>query len=244
MAVTMNRIIDIHNHSLPFVDDGAKSLEEAIDNINYLKSLGITDIILTSHYILNSKYNATLSKREEIYQELKKSLDNDINIYLGNELFITDSKTILKLLQNKEITTLNNSRYLLIEFPINSKLNHIDQIICELNDNGIVPIIAHPERYPYFDRHLDELKNILEYNVLLQCNIESINGKYGKTAKKLLKKLLKENMVSFLATDFHHQSLSNLEKAFKKINKILSLEQLDILLNKNPLQVLNNGEIF
>lgn len=243
MATIMNKIIDIHNHSLPGVDDGARTLEEAISNIRYLASLGVNDIVLTSHYILNSKYNSSVSAREEILKELKEhTKDLEVNLYLGNEVFISDSKTILKLLAKKEITTINNSKYLLIEFPLNHKINHLDEIICELNEAGITPIIAHPERYTYFARDITKLKELLEYDCLLACNIESISGVYGDTSKKLIKKLLKENLVNILATDYHHYN-KFLTKSLKKLSKILSEEQLEVLLYTNPKKIIENERL-
>lgn len=242
MAVIMNKMIDIHNHSLPSVDDGAKDLTEAIINIKYLKSLGFTDIILTSHYNPFINYTKTVIERKNILQELKQATkDLNINLYLGNEVFINDSNTIINLLNTNKITTLNCSKYLLIELPFTQKICHLEDIICELNEIGIIPIIAHPERYSYYN--LEDFKNLLEYNCLFQCNIASIAGYYGANAKKKIKELLNADLVSFLATDFHHQKDNYLEKSFKKLSKYLSSEKINKLLYENPLKVLENNKM-
>lgn len=242
MVMPTNKIIDIHNHSLP-VDDGAKNIEEAIINLKYLKELGVTDVVLTSHYIEKTKYQDSVLKRKELIKELKDRIkDLNINLYLGNEVFITTS--ILELLNMGEITTLNGSNYLLIEFPLTHQIANIEEIICELNEMKIVPIIAHPERYVYYQKDYDKLEKVLEYNCLLQCNIESFIGKYGKSAQKLLKKLLKEDKVSILATDLHNINNSRyLEKALKKLNKKIEPKKLEDLLYNNPKKVLENSII-
>lgn len=241
----MDKIIDLHNHSLPGVDDGAQNLEEAIANIEYLKSLGISDIVLTSHYILNSHYDVSVSRREDILTRLKNQFDNDnINLYLGNEVYISDSSSILDLLDRREITTLNGSRYLLIELPLHQSVRHIDRLLCDLNDKGITPIIAHPERYRFLQKDNKKIYDLLEYDCLLQCNLGSINGQYGRQAKKLVKWLLKKNLVSFIATDFHHVKKQNkLDKSLKKLNKIISSKQMEKLLYDNPKLVLENEKI-
>jgi len=241
----MNKMVDLHNHSLPSVDDGAKTMEEAIDNIKYLKKNGIKEIILTSHYIVNSNYNANLKTRKKIYNSLVEKLNSkDIKLYLGNEVFINDSETILNLLKKKEIATLNDSKYLLVEFPLNYKVRHLDNIICELNDAGYIPIIAHPERYINYQKNYNKLKDLLEYNCLLQCNLGSILGEYGRSAKKLFKKLIKDDVVTFIATDFHHiTDEAKFEKAFKKLNKLVSPEKLKDLIENNPKLVLKNKDI-
>ncbi len=242
MAAIMNKIIDIHNHSLPLVDDGAKSFDEAIENITYLKTLGINDIILTSHHNPNIKSTKKVEDRLSILEELKlatKSLN--VNLYLGNEVFVNDTNTLRELLNNRSITTLNNSKYLLLELPFSQKVHHIENIICELNELGITPIIAHPERYFYYD--IADIKKLLEYNCLIECNLTSLVGCYGSDAKKKIKKYLKNGLVSFLATDFHHYKDNKLEIALKKLTKYITEEEKNNLLYNNPLQVLQNNNI-
>lgn len=242
MAIT-NRIIDIHNHSFPNVDDGAKSFEEAVENIKYLKSIGVTDIVLTSHYIINSKYQSSINSRLPILKKLQ-DLDLGVNLYLGNEVFISEATTLINLVKSGATSTINNSRYLLIEFPRSQVIQHLDKIICELNEAGITPIIAHPERYSYYWENFDKLKELLEYDCLFQCNIESIAGKYGSNAKKALKKMLKEGMVSILATDFHHKETNKyLEKSLKKVTKLIGTERLATLLVERPLKIISNKTI-
>lgn len=245
MDTTMVKIIDLHNHTLPGVDDGAKTIEEAVKNIEYLSKRGVEKIVLTSHYIVNSKYDSNVEKRSEILETLKaETSDLNVEIYLGNEVFVTDAETLLDLIKRGEITTLNKSKYLLIELPLNQRMHNIENIICELNDHGYVPIIAHPERYIYIQKDYRRIRRLLEYDCLLQSNLYSITGYYGSSAKRTIKKLLKENYVSFIALDFHHTpSDDRIEKALKKLKKIKSERELKKLLYDNPLRVLENKEV-
>lgn len=238
-----NKIVDIHNHSLFGVDDGARTIEDTINNIKYLKKYGVTDIVLTSHYISESKYQNDVITRKNILKEIKKEAkDFGINLYLGNEVFV--SNKIIELLNNGKITTLNESKYILIEFPMNQPLHHMEEIVCELNDYGLIPVIAHPERYTYFKENYDKINNLLEYNCILQCNIESIAGKYGNGAKKIIKRLLKDKKVKVLSTDFHHVSDTNMfDKSFRKLRKILDNQELNNLLYVNPKKIINNESL-
>lgn len=241
----MDRIIDLHNHSLPGVDDGASTMEEAIQNIKFLKQNGITDIVLTSHYVLNSDYTVPVSGRKETFLELEKKVAKyGVHLYLGNEVYVSDSETLLELLKEGEIITINNSRYLLIEFPLNQNIHQLDKLICELNDKGIVPIIAHPERYYYFQQKYDRIRDLLEYNCLLQCNMSSIIGHYGKKAKKLMKWLLKNDMVSFIATDFHHiNKKDTISKSMKKLSHYLDSDDFERIIYRNPQYVLEDRKV-
>lgn len=243
MKTTMNNLVDIHNHSLPGVDDGAKSISETISNIAYLKELGYTDIVLTSHYIEGSTYNSNVKTRKEALKKIKKEIKG-VNFYLGNEVYIVESAKILELLKTKEIMTINDSRYLLIELPMNNELMQLENILQELNEFGIIPIIAHPERYKYFQKRYHKINHILDYNCLLQVNLESINGMYGRSAKKLVKYLLKKDLVSCIATDFHHVNKYNkIDKALKKLQRIVKKDRLDDLLINNPKKIINNEDI-
>lgn len=240
----MDKIIDIHTHILPGVDDGAKDIDESIKIINYLYDKGITDIVLTSHYIINTKYNYNQIARNRILTALREKLNNDqIHLYLGNEVYL--SENIIDLLEQHEISTINNTKYMLIELPLTGYINNLQNILCELTNYGIIPIIAHPERYKFLQKNNKRVRELLEFNCLLQCNIDSILGKYGKKAKKTMKWLLKKDLVSFVATDTHYvDSDDKLEKAYKKLKKIVGQNKYNELTKINPTKVLNNVDIL
>lgn len=241
----MNNLIDIHNHSLPNVDDGAKNIDEALSNIVYLSGMGYTDIVLTSHYIVNSKYQSNIEQRTKILKELRKRLPVKVNLYLGNEVYITEASEILELLEKREIATINDSKYLLLEFPLNYEIHYLDRLLCELNEAGIIPIIAHPERYTYFQKKYKKINKVLDFNCLLQVNLESLGGKHGKKAKKYAKYLLKEGLVSILATDLHNLNHKrNINKHINKAKKIVGDEVLEKLVKTNPKKVLENEDII
>ena len=122
---------DIHSHLIYGVDDGSKSLEESIELLKKMEKAGTTDLMLTPHYVENSKYVCNNKAKKEIFNKLKeraKKENININLYLGNEVFFTDK--FLKLIKNGEIRTLNNSKYLLFEFP----MNHLYTIIVTKGD--------------------------------------------------------------------------------------------------------------
>lgn len=238
----MNKIIDIHSHLLPGVDDGSKDLDESIHVLNVLSEKGICDIVLTSHYIENSKYCINKKIRKELLETLQQQVKENIHLYLGNEVFTCEN--IISLLKKGEITTLNGSKYLLMELPLNGYLYQLPTILCELSDHGIVPIIAHPERYRFLHQHPERVRELLEFNCLLQCNVDSILGKYGKSAKKVMKWLLKNHLVSFVGTDTHSiNDTIHLDKAYQKLKKLVGEQQFEELTYSNPLKVLKNEKI-
>ncbi|MCI8460807.1 MAG: capsular biosynthesis protein [Bacilli bacterium] len=236
---------DLHSHILYGIDDGSQTIEESIAILKESKKQGIDEIILTPHYIENSKYNCNNKNKEELFNKLKERVEEeniDIKIYLGNEVFFTDN--FLSLLKQKEITTLNNSKYILFEFPMGPIYNNTSEIISILISKGYTPILAHPERYPRFQEHPELAEEYLRMGVHMQGNFTSLFGKYGRTSEKTLKYLLKKHYISFLGSDVHHEvnySAKKLEKKLLRITK--DKEYVADLMGNNFDKVINKEEI-
>ena len=145
---------DMHSHLLYGIDDGSKDISESITLLKEAEKQGITELMITPHYIEDSKYNCNNKEKIKRFNELKEEVEKEkinIKLYLGNEVLINEN--ILKLIKNKEITTLNNSKYILIEFPLGKMLYNTKDLIYNLIVKGYVPILAHPERYRIFQNH-------------------------------------------------------------------------------------------
>ena len=240
-------MIDIHSHIIYDIDDGCKTIEESINTLKELKSIGFSKIVLTPHYIEGSKYQANNKIKEEKLKKLKQKIKEnniDIDLYLGNEIYI--SFDIENLILKKEIHPIDNTKYLLIELSFYNEINKVEDYLYELKLKGYIPIIVHPERYLYFQKDYKKMDNLYESGVLFQSNYGSIIGTYGKEAKKLLKYALKKDMITFFATDIHRPNSSLIEdfdKITKKIKKITGEEKFKKLSETNALKMLQNKEI-
>ena len=135
-------MLDIHTHILPNVDDGSKSLEESIELLRSEVNNGVTTVILTPHQNARIKTKNELIKR---FLEFKKEIDF-IDLYLGSEIYYYDD--LIADLVNDRVLTINNSKYVLVEFSTRTETNIAD-IVYEIVLKGFKPIIAHIERYPY-----------------------------------------------------------------------------------------------
>ena len=216
---------DIHSHILFDVDDGAKNIDESITLLKKLSEIGFKNVILTPHYIKGSEYNSQNKEKLTKLKELKEELTTqniNINIYLGNEIFINSE--IYDLIKTGYIYTLNNTKYILVELPFHNQIVNLEDIIYELKVKGLVPIIAHPERYSYFQKNYKEIDRLREEGFLFQGNYASILGYYGKESQKLLKYMLKKQYIDYLGTDIHRVNktyvIDNIKKIEKKILKI------------------------
>lgn len=240
-------MIDIHSHILPEIDDGSNSLSESIEIIKKAYNSGVTDLVLTPHFILGSSYNANNKAKTKLFNSLKKEIKKEklpINLYLGNEVFIETN--ILDLIKTGEITTLNNSKYLLFELPMHNEFKQLKQVVFELKLNGYIPVLAHPERYSLFKKNPQIITDLLEQGVLFQCNISSFYGRHGKEAKQLFILMLKHHMIHFISSDTHHiedtvyDKLNDLKQDLKKY---ISEEEIKEILEINARKVLENKKI-
>ena len=228
---------DIHNHILYGIDDGSISYLDSIRILKELEQEKIHDILLTPHYIIGSEYNANHNKKQELLKTLKNK--TSINLYIGNEVYIDND--IIDYIKKGMISTINNTRYLLIELPLNEKLEIMYDIIFELRSYGIIPIVAHPERYHYLK--LDDLITLINQGCLLQGNITSLNNKYGKKAKDNLILLLKKNMIHVLGTDTHRNGKINLKEALDTLKKLVDVEIYKDLTYRNFDKIINDIDI-
>lgn len=237
-------MIDIHSHIIPNVDDGARSVEETFNILKEAQEAGFTDVILTSHFLLN--YYETNAQElifwKEKLQEVLKKQGTKINLHSGMEIYITNQME--ELLENKKILTLANSGYMLIELPLATNVKYFDYVVYYLEAKGIKPIIAHPERYKCVQKDPDIVEEYIKKGCLIQCNYGSIVNLYGREAEKTIKTLLKKNQVHFLGSDVHRENGTYLIilDAIKKIRKIIGENKINELTTINPKKILQNEE--
>lgn len=234
-------MIDFHSHILPNIDDGSRSLNETIHILKEAKKAGFTKIISTSHYI-DGYYEADEEQRTKLINEIREKFQG-IELYLGNEIYITNQMT--ELISEKKASTINNSKYVLFELPMNTKAMDVKEVVFRLMEKGYVPIIAHPERYKYVKEDIEYVRELADMGVLFQSNYGSSIGMYGKKAQKTQKKLLQEGLIQFFGTDVHtvEHVYTKMPKILKKLRKIISEEELEQLSTVNPQKVLDNEDI-
>lgn len=240
-------MIDIHSHIINGIDDGSKTIEESISLLKQMKKLGINVIVATPHYITGTSYTSDNYSKKCRLAKIKEILENGdigLDLYLGNEVFIDHD--IDKLVKDNEIATINGSKYILIEFPRNSKVLDLTDILFNLRSKGYVPIIAHPERYVFLQEDYKVINEFLEMGCLFQGNLENAVSKYGKNPEKVFWYMLKNNKYQFLATDIHHDTdplFKNYSKIQSSIVKFVGEEKFYTLTHINPMKVLKNEMI-
>lgn len=162
-------MIDIHCHIIPYVDDGAKNIDDALAMGKIACEDGITDIIATPHYIAGTTIIASRDRVEKETSRLNELFNENeikLKIHTGCELFITPE--LPKLLEDRKVCSLNNSRYVLVELPMSTLPLYTEEVFYELELMQYTAILAHPERNLELCSRLNTVKKYSERGILLQ----------------------------------------------------------------------------
>ena len=214
-------MIDLHCHLIYNTDDGAESLENSIRIIKEAANAGFTKICCTPHYLV-PQYIKTKKENMEKLEVIKKRLQEEnvnVEMFLGNEIYITDN--IHELIRDEKVSTIADTKYVLVEFPLTFKSFIAEDEIDNLIAHGYNVILAHPERYSYVQKDITYLDDFIERGVYLQGNYETLLGKYGNNAKKTLIKLIKQGKIDILSTDTHRENstYTKMEQIMKALRK-------------------------
>lgn len=234
------RLTDIHCHLLPKVDDGAKDEEEALKLLEMEYAQGVRRIIVTPHYRIEM-FETEKEQIEFQYRWLKtaaKQLYDDLELYLGCE-YHSNSQMLEDLKAHKR-DTLAGSRYVLVEFSGMDSFAKQRKQIRELTGAGYIPVIAHAERYECLRKDIQNVKELIFFGAKIQVNADSILGEEGWKTKAFCKKLMKQDLLHFIASDAHRtkERVPNLGRCAEYIDKKMGHEYAQRIFVENP------GEIF
>lgn len=231
-------MIDIHSHILPNVDDGSNGLDLSKKLLIDAYNEGIREVCITPHFINHSSLNITKDKLQELFNSFFDEVkDIGINLYLGNELMI-DSKLDSLLLEDK-VCTLNNSKYVLIEFPFDKYLDEYDEYLYNVSLDYKI-IIAHPERYDYVINNYHFIDRWIKEGYLLQANSTSLTS---FKQRQIIYKMIEEGKLTIMASDAHNEIRNlSLINAYNKITNKFNKEIADTLFEINPSKIINNEE--
>lgn len=237
--------IDLHSHIAWGVDDGIKTKEDAIKALGQAKEDGIMGICSTPHVICGKTDTVAFQNillRQQELMEIAKEMG--IYIYSGAEMFMNID--FLDSLDNGIFQTLNESRYMLVEFDLSRDIHYISYIneyLDELFCRGFIPIIAHVERFFPTGLDLEMVENWLEMGCLLQTNRTSLMGFQGKVIQRNARELVKNKKIHLIASDTHRTVGNRIEKlsdAYQVVIKLTDTEYADQLFLRNPLIILDD----
>ena len=227
--------IDMHSHLLPGLDDGLKELESTISFIEELHTLGYHKLICTPH-IMSDLYPNTPDTISDKLQQVRTALRQKsipVTLEAAAEYMVdTDMEQYVKA--GKPLLTFGKN-LMLIEMSYLAVSPNIEQVIFELRLKNIQPVLAHPERYNFYHSKFESYERFVDLGCLLQVNLLSLSGYYGKPVKSIAERLLKNKMVDLLGTDMHHLNHLNAlkelasQKNFYKLFEDVEIKNKELL---------------
>ena len=207
--------LDIHSHILPGIDDGSPDIATSLTLIQGLKSIGIERSIATPH-VIGDMYRNTPETIGRALSQLRQALEQekiDFQVSAAAEYMLDDY--FLQLLHQKQPLLTLHGKTILTEQSYAAPTGNLHEITYEIVKAGYKPIMAHPERYAFYHNNYEAYSDLKDMGFILQVNLLSLTGYYGKPVAKAAKFILKQGLADLIATDLHHHrhlaALSNPE---------------------------------
>ena len=237
----MDGFIDLHSHILPALDDGARDMKKTREMLQIAYEEGIREIIATPHFFASKKSASSEQIRETIARVHEEMEDwgFSIKLYPGNEIFYRSE--VPELLEEGEIVTLADSRYVLVEFDPMTEYSYLRDGILKLDSYGFVPILAHTERYECLFEKKERLQRVKDHGGMLQVNASSFQGGIFDEMGKRSRYIMKNDLLDFVGTDAHSTGKRSprMKETASYLYKKLGKQRAEEILFGNPQAVLN-----
>ena len=242
-------MVDIHCHILPFTDDGAADTGAALTMARMAYDSGVTTIVATPHcnlpyvgeknYVSEELKNRFISLRDGI-----RDAGIPLTILPGAEVMCTDE--LPELLRSRRVLTLAGTRYLLVEFLFDESLGYIEEMLAQVSEAGLVPVIAHPERYDAVQRSPLAVVEWFGRGYIIQLNKGSILGRLGSRAERASAWILSRGLAHVVASDAHSPEMRtpHMSEILRFLEDNCSPEYADVLLRRNPRRIIENRQVL
>lgn len=234
-------MIDIHAHILPGIDDGAEDMYDTLEMASMAVESGITDMVATPHCNIPGMMSNYYSEEYvRLFRETERALKEEgipLNLYAGMEVFMTPE--VPSLLREEKILTINGSHFLLVEFAFDEDPDFASQMLQEMKSLGLIPIVAHPERYEFVQGNPQLVYEWRKLGYLMQLNKSSLMGRFGMHSYKTAHQLLQHNLASVIASDAHSpfQRTPYMQDAYEELLLDYPERYLRVLFEENPRRI-------
>ena len=225
-------MLDFHNHLIPGVDDGAATIDESRSGLKAMAASGITGIIATPHLaasqIETRAATGYLDAVAEAWIQLKELAEKEfprLKLARGFEVMLDTPHPRL----DEPLFRLAGTTFVLAEFPFMAIPPNSPYVIRELSDAGLIPIIAHPERYVNMESNQHLIPRWREAGAYLQINAGSLVGAYGSRPRKIVWEILSAGYADYMCSDYHSRGRCHVGPATEEMKKRGAADQLATL---------------
>lgn len=233
-------MIDLHNHILPALDDGAADIAESLAIARQFVAEGVSAIAATPHLNLSARAPVGREAVERALATVRDAIGREgieLEVAQGEEVYLVPE--VLTALEAGQACTLGGSRSVLVELPFEVKPAYLDDLIFQIQLAGYTLILAHPERYRFVQRDVSAVEPLVDRGVVLQATAPALLGEYGPGVKRTAERLLQRGFYALGASDRHHPGpLRSLVQMHDRITALTNADLADLLLRENPRRVL------
>lgn len=221
--------VDMHSHFIPGIDDGAKTIEDSLALLSAMQELGYRKVITTPHIMADGYKNTPeiIKAGLEKVRQAVKQVNLQIEIEAAAEYYFDFD--FEKKIKERSLLTFGSKNYVLWEVPFINPPDNMNQLIFDMTTMGYTPVLAHVERYGFWQHNFEKYEELINRGVLLQMNINSITGHYSIPTRKAAQWLIDKDMISFVGSDCHHSGHIELMRkalADKYLEKLLASNKL------------------
>ena len=193
-------MIDIHSHIIYGIDDGSKSFENSLEMLRLAASAGTTDIVATPHATGEFQFQPAVNA--ERFVELQSQAPEGLRIHRGCDFHLS-YENVEDAFRDPRKYTINGLNYLLVEVPDGNLIPNIGDVFERLLQQGVVPIITHPERNWMIQQNFETMESWVKLGALVQVTGGSLTGHFGKPAHKFAVQTIDRGLCHFVASDAH-----------------------------------------
>lgn len=239
-------LVDLHNHLIPGVDDGASDIDQSRTALAALQDAGVTSLVATPHLkgsltLEPEALDARLREIDTGWEKLEALAAAEfpaLHLGRGVELMLDTPSPDL----SDPRLRLAGGNFVLLEFPFMVVPPRSVHAIADLRMQGWKPVIAHPERYSGVDQRLEIVAEWRRCGGILQVNVGSLAGRYGEEARLRAEALLQRGWVDLLASDYHTREKLMIRVAYSRLKEMGAEEQAQLLLMTNPRRLLEGND--
>jgi len=194
---------DIHSHLLPGIDDGVPDVGTSVQFIEQLQQMGIRKIITTPHVMMDRYPNSADTMAAPYNSVVTAVVQKNIPVVFHHAAEYYLDEQFIPLLQQPLLTL--TGKMVLVEISFMSPPPQLPQWLFDIQAAGYLPVLAHPERYSYYHKDMQQYERLKQQGCILQVNLLSLTGYYGKHIQQAAEKLMAAGLIELIGTDLHHE---------------------------------------
>lgn len=212
-------MIDLHSHILPGIDDGARTIDESIELARRAAAIGVSAIAATPH--VRDDHPTSPEEMELAVTALRVELEHSkipVEVLRGGELSV-ERLAELSTEDLRRFGLGGNPEYLLVETPYDGWPVGLEQKILRLTEEGITPVLAHPERNPDVQADLERVGRLVRSGALVQVTADSLAGRRRSPTREAALGLIERGSAHLIASDLHgaHFPRSGLDRVAEHV---------------------------